>query len=33
MLWRRGDAGWRLAKREILLEQSVLLAKNLTTFF
>jgi 3-phenylpropionate/cinnamic acid dioxygenase small subunit len=32
-LWRREDAGWRLAKREILLEQSVLLAKNLTTFF
>jgi 3-phenylpropionate/cinnamic acid dioxygenase small subunit len=32
-LWRRSDAGWRLAKREILLEQNVLLAKNLTTFF
>ena len=32
-LWRREDAGWRLAKREILLEQNVLLAKNLTTFF
>lgn len=32
-LWRRGAAGWRLAKREILLEQNVLLAKNLTTFF
>lgn len=32
-LWRRGAAGWVLAKREILLEQNVLLAKNLTTFF
>jgi len=32
-LWRREDCGWRLAKREILLEQNVLLAKNLTTFF
>jgi len=27
------DSGWKLAKREILLEQNVLLAKNLTTFF
>jgi 3-phenylpropionate/cinnamic acid dioxygenase small subunit len=25
--------GWKIAKREILLEQSILLAKNLTTFF
>jgi 3-phenylpropionate/cinnamic acid dioxygenase small subunit len=36
-LWRRpredDRAGWRLSKREILLEQNVLLAKNLTTFF
>jgi 3-phenylpropionate/cinnamic acid dioxygenase small subunit len=32
-LWRRTSDGWRLAKREILLEQNVLLAKNLTTFF
>ena len=36
-LWRRprenDRASWRLAKREILLEQNVLLAKNLTTFF
>lgn len=32
-LWRRAEVGWRLAKREILLEQNVLLAKNLTTFF
>ena len=29
---RRGDA-WKLARREILLEQNVLLAKNLTVFF
>ncbi|HET6308887.1 MAG TPA: 3-phenylpropionate/cinnamic acid dioxygenase subunit beta [Rhodopila sp.] len=36
-MWRRpredDAAGWRLAKREILLEQNVLMAKNLTTFF
>jgi 3-phenylpropionate/cinnamic acid dioxygenase small subunit len=25
--------GWQIAKREIILDQSVLLAKNLTTFF
>jgi len=31
--WRRADGGWRLVRREILLEQNVLLAKNLTTFF
>lgn len=31
-LVRRGD-GWKLRYREILLDQSVLLAKNLTTFF
>jgi 3-phenylpropionate/cinnamic acid dioxygenase small subunit len=31
--WRRDCDRWRLAKREILLEQNVLLAKNLTTFF
>jgi 3-phenylpropionate/cinnamic acid dioxygenase small subunit len=31
--WRRADPGWQLARREILLEQNVLLAKNLTTFF
>jgi 3-phenylpropionate/cinnamic acid dioxygenase small subunit len=30
----RNDAGaWKLARREILLEQNVLLAKNLTVFF
>jgi 3-phenylpropionate/cinnamic acid dioxygenase small subunit len=32
MLRRDGDH-WLLAKREILLDQSVLLAKNLTVFF
>jgi 3-phenylpropionate/cinnamic acid dioxygenase small subunit len=30
---RKTDGGWRLAKREIILDQSVLLAKNLTVFF
>jgi 3-phenylpropionate/cinnamic acid dioxygenase small subunit len=25
--------GWKIARREILLEQNILLAKNLTTFF
>jgi 3-phenylpropionate/cinnamic acid dioxygenase small subunit len=29
---RRGES-WKLARREILLEQNVLLAKNLTVFF
>ncbi|MDH4147487.1 MAG: 3-phenylpropionate/cinnamic acid dioxygenase subunit beta [Acidimicrobiia bacterium] len=29
----RADGAWQLARREILLDQSVLLAKNLTTFF
>ena len=33
-LLRRDDNGrWRLARREILLDQNVLLAKNLTVFF
>lgn len=27
------DNGWKIARREILLEQNILLAKNLTTFF
>ena len=27
------EAGWKVAKREILLEQNILLAKNLTMFF
>ncbi|HST76447.1 MAG TPA: 3-phenylpropionate/cinnamic acid dioxygenase subunit beta [Acetobacteraceae bacterium] len=29
----RVEAGWKLARREIQLDQSVLLAKNLTLFF
>lgn len=32
LLRREGDR-WRLARREILLDQNVLLAKNLTVFF
>jgi 3-phenylpropionate/cinnamic acid dioxygenase small subunit len=30
---RATDNGWKVAKREILLEQNILLAKNLTMFF
>ena len=30
---RRVDGGWRIARRKIVLDQSVLLAKNLTVFF
>ena len=30
---RLTEKGWKIARREILLEQSILLAKNLTTFF
>jgi 3-phenylpropionate/cinnamic acid dioxygenase small subunit len=30
---RMTDTGWKVAKREILLEQNILLAKNLTMFF
>jgi 3-phenylpropionate/cinnamic acid dioxygenase small subunit len=30
---RNADDRWKLAKREIILDQSVLLAKNLTVFF
>lgn len=30
---RRTDEGWKIAGREIILDQNVLLAKNLTTFF
>lgn len=30
---RATDEGWKIARREILLDQNVLLAKNLTTFF
>jgi len=32
-LLRRDNGTWRLARREILLDQNVLLAKNLTVFF
>ena len=32
-LLRRVDGGWRIARRKIVLDQSVLLAKNLTFFF
>ena len=32
-LLRREDGGWRIARRKIVLDQSVLLAKNLTMFF
>jgi 3-phenylpropionate/cinnamic acid dioxygenase small subunit len=30
---RRVDGGWKIARRKILLDQNVLLAKNLTVFF
>jgi 3-phenylpropionate/cinnamic acid dioxygenase small subunit len=30
---RATENGWKVAKREILLEQNILLAKNLTMFF
>jgi 3-phenylpropionate/cinnamic acid dioxygenase small subunit len=30
---RGGQNGWKVARREILLDQNVLLAKNLTVFF
>jgi 3-phenylpropionate/cinnamic acid dioxygenase small subunit len=32
-LLRRVDGGWRIARRQIVLDQNVLLAKNLTFFF
>ncbi len=32
-LLRRVNGGWRIARRKIVLDQSVLLAKNLTFFF
>lgn len=32
-LIRRTADGWKIARREILLDQNVLLAKNLSTFF
>jgi 3-phenylpropionate/cinnamic acid dioxygenase small subunit len=30
---RRQDGGWKIARRKIVLDQNVLLAKNLTVFF
>ncbi|HCO89769.1 MAG TPA: 3-phenylpropionate dioxygenase, partial [Alphaproteobacteria bacterium] len=30
---RQQDGAWKVARREILLDQSTLLAKNLTIFF
>jgi 3-phenylpropionate/cinnamic acid dioxygenase small subunit len=30
---RRGEGGWKIARRMIVLDQNVLLAKNLTFFF
>ena len=30
---RKVDGGWKIARRQILLDQNVLLAKNLTVFF
>lgn len=30
---RQSEEGWKIARREIILDQNVLLAKNLTTFF
>jgi 3-phenylpropionate/cinnamic acid dioxygenase small subunit len=32
-LLRKTQGGWKIARREILLDQNVLLAKNLSTFF
>jgi 3-phenylpropionate/cinnamic acid dioxygenase small subunit len=30
---RKVDGAWKIARRQILLDQNVLLAKNLTVFF
>jgi 3-phenylpropionate/cinnamic acid dioxygenase small subunit len=32
-LLRRVNGGWQIARRKIVLDQNVLLAKNLTVFF
>lgn len=32
-LLRRANGGWKIARRKIVLDQNVLLAKNLTVFF
>jgi 3-phenylpropionate/cinnamic acid dioxygenase small subunit len=31
--WQNGNQGWRIARRKIILDQNVLLSKNLTFFF
>ena len=33
ILRRDSDTGWKIAKRTILLDQNVLLSKNIVTFF
>jgi biphenyl 2,3-dioxygenase beta subunit len=33
VLRRAGDGGWRLARRRIVLDQNVILSKNLSVFF
>ena len=33
VLRRDPDTGWKIAKRHILLDQNILLAKVITTFF
>jgi 3-phenylpropionate/cinnamic acid dioxygenase small subunit len=30
---RRSDGGWKIARRKIILDQNVLLAKNVSIFF
>ena len=30
---RREDGGWKIAQRKVILDQNVLMAKNLTFFF
>jgi 3-phenylpropionate/cinnamic acid dioxygenase small subunit len=32
-LLRRTGSGWRIARRKVMFDQNVLLAKNLTFFF
>ena len=32
-LIRKTDDGWKIARREIMLDQNILLAKNLSVFF
>ena len=33
LLRRAGDDGWQITRRKIILDQNVLLSKNLTFFF